>query len=138
MTDYKTLHGKKIKHFSSDPPGSVSEGQIWYNSAATEYKSSVLVAAWSSGTGINTARQGHMTAGTTPAALVFGGNPGQKANSEEWDGSSWAEGDDLVNARGAGGGMGTQTAALAAGGSPFTDHTEEYNGSSWRRIQQGW
>ena len=49
MTDYKTIHGKKIKYLSSDPPGPVGEGQVWYNSTATEFKSSIKVAAWSSG-----------------------------------------------------------------------------------------
>ena len=80
MTTYKALHGKKIKYLSSDPPASVGEGQVWYNSAETEYKTSVLVAAWTSGGNMGTARGTMGGAGTQTAALsAGGGNPGKIA-----------------------------------------------------------
>ena len=74
MTDYKTLKGIKIKTVASDPPAAVGEGQMWYNSAATDYKTSVIVESWTAGGNINTNRSsmGGTKQGTENAALVFG------------------------------------------------------------------
>ena len=49
MTDYKNIHGKKVKYLSSDPPAAIGEGQVWYNSPAANFKAAVTVEAWSSG-----------------------------------------------------------------------------------------
>ncbi len=74
MTNYKTIHGKRVKFLSSDPPGSVGEGQVWYNSSDTEFKSSIKVAAWGSGGAIPTATSSIKGSGTLTAGLAFGGN----------------------------------------------------------------
>jgi hypothetical protein len=56
--------------------------------------------------------------------LVFGGNPGKKANTESWDGSSWTERNDLSTAREGNGGFGTSTtSAIYAGGQDATTYT---------------
>ena len=103
---------------------------------------------WTEVGDLNTGR-GYLAAaqsGTTTAALVFGGlinpelNPspfaakGAKAESEEYDGSSWTEGDNLNQGRRDFEGAGTQTAALAIGGDNFPGAfagVESYDGSSW-------
>ena len=138
MTDYKTIRGKKVKTFTSDPPATVTEGQVWYNSGDTNFKSSVIVSAWASGGNLNTARKSTQGCGTLTAGLCFGGNTGAplKNESEEYDGSSWTEGNNLNTARYEAGGAGTQTAGLCVGGSPGSNetppgYTEEYDGTSW-------
>lgn len=134
MTTYKALHGKKVKYLSSDPPASVGEGQVWYNSAETEYKTSVLVAAWTSGGNMGTARGTMGCAGTQTAALSGGGgNPGKISFTEEYDGSSWSEQNDLNTTRSYTAGFGIQTAAVVVGGfvPPAQATSEEYDGTSY-------
>ena len=94
--------------------------------------------AWSSASASNTTRYIASGVGSTTACVVYGGvlNPGTtlRAQTEEWDGSSWTESGDLSTARfGIGQGIGTQTAALAYGGytSTIVNSVEEYDGSSW-------
>ena len=55
MTDYKNIHGKRVKFFTSDLDNAQAEGQIFYNStdATTSaagvfnFKTVVASAAWS-------------------------------------------------------------------------------------------
>jgi len=87
-------------------------------------------------TGLGTARYELAGAGTQTAALAAGGFPGNKTNTEEYDGSSWTTGGALTTGRGSLKGTGTQTAALVAGGgisSAVTPSTaaEKYDGTSW-------
>tara|TARA_S200000501_G_scaffold373487_1_gene420728 strand:- start:750 stop:1742 length:993 start_codon:yes stop_codon:yes gene_type:complete len=141
MTDYKTLKGIKIKTVASDPPAAVGEGQMWYNSAATDYKTSVIVESWTAGGNINTNRSsmGGTKQGTENAALVFGGhtNPAMMTQTESYDGTSWTEVNDLPAGKQLPGGAGTTAAALAFGGSkpppPPLEHnsTEEWDGTNW-------
>jgi len=146
MTDYKTIHGKKVKTFTSDPPATVTEGQVWYNSGDTfnkNFKSSVIVEAWASGGNINTARSQVAGAGDKTAGLIFGGSPPSASapsetngnKTEEYDGSNWTAGGNKNNKTRAQFGLGTQTAAVACGGyrDPvgYFNGTEEYDGSSW-------
>ena len=51
MTDYKTIHGKKVKFLSSDPPAAVGEGQVWYN--GTDYKTAIGSEACANGGNLN-------------------------------------------------------------------------------------
>ena len=80
---------------------------------------------------INAARQGMGAAGTTTAAIVFGGsNPPsvpRSAATEEWNGISWQETADMNTAR-TGAGLGTSTNAIMAGGNtpPYTGIAEEW------------
>ena len=132
MTDYKTLHGKKIKYLASDPPGPAGEGQVWYNSTATEFKSSVKVSAWAAGGNLNTARRQTTAVGTQTASLCINGfTDATVAICEEYDGSSWTESGDTSNAKRLHGSAGTQTAALSFGGAPAITASNIWDGSSW-------
>jgi hypothetical protein len=114
-------------------------GQLFYNSTSGTLKGiSLGVAAWSSGGNLSTARASAGNAGTTTAALAFGGNlqPGTTSSTEEYNGSSWTAGGSMGTARYGANGFGTQTSAVGAGGSPYpgTAIVEEYNGSSWTAV----
>jgi hypothetical protein len=91
-------------------------------------------------------------AGTQTAAVSFGGfyypeyapgGPGNKNNTEKFDGSSWTNSGVMNTGRRYLGGCGTQTAALAFGGNelratPDTiGSTEEFNGSTWTNNPTG-
>ena len=143
MSNYKTIHGKKIKYLSSDPPAEVGEGQVWYNSSAANFKSAVKVEAWSSGGAHPTANRHGFASGTLTAGLYASGYVGPASppannfivGTFEYDGSSWTAGGDINSRRFIGAAAGTQTASLAAGGnSPGganRGEVEEYNGTSW-------
>jgi len=144
MTDYKTIHGKKIKYLSSDPPAAIGEGQVWYNSPAANFKAGVTVEAWSSGAAHPTANRHGFASGTQTAALYASGyvgpQPAPPANlmltaSFHYDGSSWTAGGDINSRRFIGAAAGIQTASLAMGGNAPTGanrgEVEEYNGTSW-------
>ena len=73
MTEYRALKGIKVKTVSSDPPAAVGEGQMWYNSSALDYKTSVKVKAWASGGNLTAARSTGGGAGTQTAGLYAGG-----------------------------------------------------------------
>ena len=67
-------------------------------------------------------------AGTSTAALGFGGNAGGNlAITESWNGTNWTEVGDLNVATSRLAGAGTNTAALAFGGNPPTAATEEWS-----------
>ena len=98
--------------------------------------------SWSEETNIGTARYAGGAGGTQTAAVYMSGvfytagsgpSLAFKAETEEYNGSSWSESGDVSTARGRVGGCGTQTAALIVGGlSPsYSNATEEYDGSSW-------
>jgi hypothetical protein len=91
--------------------------------------------SWRAGGAMITARRGLAGAGTSTAALGFGGyNPTTLACTEAYNGTSWAAGGAMITARFSLGGAGTQNSALAFGGSiVFSGNgcTENYNGSTW-------
>ncbi len=118
---------------------------------AQEWNNAVPVGAWSTSTAmntgriyfdgevnnLNTARSGLGGAGTSTASLMFGGtNPGQLAQTESWNGSSWTEVADLNSAGGTSGAGGTSTSALFYGGERpgYTGATESWNGSAWTEV----
>ena len=144
MADYKTVFGKKIKAIASDPPATVGKGEIWYNSASSDFKTSVKLEAWASGGAYTLAIRMGFGSGTQTAALYatgyVGPTPGPSLNlmpvaSNEYDGSSWTAGGNVNNRRFIGASCGTQTASLMMGGnSPLgakRAEVEEYNGTSW-------
>ena len=144
MTNYKTIHGKKVKYLSSDPPAAIGEGQVWYNSPAANFKAGVTVEAWSSGAAHPTANRHGFASGTQTAALYASGyvgpQPAPPANlmlvgTFEYDGSSWTAGGDVNSRAFIGGSAGTQTASLKMGGNMPSGanrgEVEEYNGTSW-------
>ena len=148
MADYKTVFGKKIKAIASDPPATIGKGEIWYNSASSDFKTSVKLEAWASGGAYPLAIRMGFGSGTQTAALYatgyVGPTPGPSLNlmpvaSNEYDGSSWTAGGNVNNRRFIGAicgtqtnyGLGIQTAALAIGGNEDPDITLAYDGSSW-------
>jgi hypothetical protein len=140
MATYEEIYGKRVEVLSSDPTlNSSYEGQVWYNSATGTLKSVVAFDSWFSGSPLSETRRLAGGFGTTSAAITFGGFPGNKTSTEEYNGSGWSGGGALNNgnARFAGS-VGTLTAGLRAGGlgSPtvYVDNVEEYNGSSWTSV----
>ena len=132
MANYKEIKGKSILHIASDLTNAEGEGQIWFNTDSSDFKTIVKVAGtWSSGTSINTARFGAGMAGAAPSsdALIFGGSSNV---CEKYDGSSWTELADLSTARAWAGGFGaSSTAALCASGEPVSVNAETWNGTGW-------
>tara|TARA_R100000544_G_C2220163_1_gene57017 strand:- start:223 stop:1206 length:984 start_codon:yes stop_codon:yes gene_type:complete len=137
MTTYKEVFGKYVRSVSSDPPATLGEGEIWYNTSSNTFKTVGFNFAWSSGGGIPSGGYGFMGAGTQTAGLLWGGRSGPiYSATAEYNGSSWTGGGDYPQAIVEGGGTGTQTAALAVGGlnpasPPAYTNGFEYNGSSW-------
>jgi len=137
MTTYKETFGKQIKNLSSDPPAAASEGQIWYNTGSNTFKSTVQIAAWSSGTNLPQIVAYNGGAGTATAALSIGGQQGNTTainNTYEYDGSSWSDGGSIAAFFSGFGAAGTQTAALIVGGAEVNNRTIEYDGSSWTQT----
>jgi len=133
VTAFPPSLGTGIKQVSSDPP-SPSAGQVWFNTTTKVLKQYVLAdGTWASGGNLNTARGAIAAAGANhSASLVFGGSPGNSANTESYNGSSWTEVNDLNSGRDYLGGQGTQTAAIAMGGG--TVNAETWNGTSWTEV----
>ena len=70
MADYKAIHGKNIQHLASDLDNAEGEGQIWFNTTSSDYKTIVKVAgAWASGGNLNTGRQTLAGTGTQTASV---------------------------------------------------------------------
>jgi len=139
MATYKGIRGVTIPTVDGDP-GTIQLGEIWYNSSTKALRVGKTTAgAWASAPAINTGRAAMMSAGTSTAAVIAGGErPGtfSSAICEEFNGSSWTEVNNLTDARYnvASGTMGTQTAALAVGGHdyPVSYHpVESYDGTNW-------
>ena len=137
MAEYKGIKGFKVQYLSADPSDPII-GQTWYNSTSKAFKFTELqAAAWTSAGTLNTARYYLSAAGTTPAALAFGGiSSGSVASnaSEAYNGSTWTNTPNMnTGRRDLGGNGATQDAALAYGGATPTlqNASEEYNGASW-------
>ena len=137
MATYEEIYGKRVKEFDSDPTLESSyEGQVWYDKSTGVLKSVVSFDSWFSSTPLSEARRLGGGFGTNSASITFGGFPGNKTTTEEFNGLGWTSGGALNNgtARFAGS-VGTLTAGLTAGGlsSPtvYQNSTEEYNGTSW-------
>jgi len=135
MATYKQIFGKQVKFLSADPPSSVGEGQIWFNSTSNTLKASVNVAAWASGNASPVAKRSGGSAGTQTANVIFAGAaPGMTNVTGEYDGTNWTTSGVYGASSYALSGFGTQTAAIGMGGmtapgavpTPF-----EYDGSTW-------
>ena len=82
--------------------------------------------SWTSGGSLNTARATMAQAGIQTAAIFAGGNPGNNAVTETYNGTSFTEVSDLNTGRAQLAGLGTgstNTAALASGGYISSDQT---------------
>jgi hypothetical protein len=135
MSEYREIKGTAVRTSTSNT--GLVESEIWYDSSASAFKleTTTTSGAWASGGTLGTSRDGHGAGGTQTAGIVFGGSiaPGNTANTEEYDGSTWTEVNNLNTARRQTTGVGTQTAALCAGGYTTANSaaTEEYDGTSW-------
>ena len=93
---------------------------------------------WTEVADLNTARYVGGGAGTSPAALFFGGRvPGGNSDlCEVWNGSGWTEVGDLNTAKRETPGAGTSTSALAFAGyvSAGSALNESWNGTSWTEV----
>jgi len=141
MATYKGIQGYSVQTLASDPSPTASvEGQLWYNSTGGVFKIAVGgAAAWASGNDMNTHRYrtdggfGTTTAGTVVAGYSAPVSPGNLANVEEYDGSTWTEVNNIPTATADPSNTGTQTAGLTAIslGVPAIGTTAEYDGTSW-------
>ena len=116
----------------SDDP-TLSEGLMWYNTAANTLKVARNIAAWSSGGSLAVDCSIAGGCGTQGAAMSCGPDTDTDA-TQEYDGSSWSAGGDLNTGRYWISCFGTQTAATSCGGrAPGgpSNVTEEYDGTSW-------
>jgi len=117
---------------NDSPPGAQSTTIDWNGSA------------WTAGNNMNTARRRLGGAGTSTAALGFGGylpSP-YSAATEEYDGSTWTTSSaSLPTATGMMHGSGSMNAALSSGGrtsTAFTGATHEYNSNINAITQAVW
>lgn len=88
---------------------------------------------WTSGGNISEGRSRSGGAGTTTAALVFGGY-NAIATAEKYNGSAWSSTGSLATGRHSGSGLGSDTSAMEIGGnngSSWGSTAEKYNGSAW-------
>ena len=136
MTTYRKLSGKAIKTVTTNPTDDAAEGQIWFNSTDSKFKSVVAGSAWSSTSPFPAA---YMSTGSGPqtASCFWGGappSPSGRTDTVEYNGSGFSTGGALNDAVFQASGYGTQTAAVdafgRAGGSNKSS-CEEYDGSSW-------
>ena len=90
--------------------------------------------SWSELTSKNSKRSAGGAAGSTQAAVVFGGykNPGASPYScnitytEEWNGATWSHGCNTNTSTNLIGGAGSQNAAIMQAGNSYTGYTEEF------------
>lgn len=134
MTTYKAIHGKLVQSLASDPDSAAYEGQLWFNSTSSDYKTITKVAgAWATSGNLNVKTMRGAGYGTQNAAHQVGGHPAD-ATVEQYDGSTWSEIADLNQGRQYLSGLGTTTAGLAFGGDvseSLSALSEEWNGTSW-------
>ena len=94
--------------------------------------------SWTEVNNMNTAKHNMGNAGTSTAALSFGGaTTAGVALVESWNGTSWTEVADLNTARTTLAGAGSQTSALAFAGGAATGTvaiTESWNGTGWTEV----
>ena len=89
MATYKEIRGTQIEAVATDPSNPV-EGQVWYNTTDNVLKGQIVTGAgtWATGGTMNSARHSSGGAGTSTAAVAFGGASSPKAMTEEWSGTS--------------------------------------------------
>ena len=145
MSEYESIHGKRVNFLSSDPTLTSSyEGQVWYNSTSGVNKSLVQLKAMSSGASIPTQfyYPGGVGGQTDTLGIAGVGPSPQPAHNLciEYGGNSWRSQPNLNTNRRAPYTFGTSTACVCSGGdyspaSPtLTQATEEWDGSSWTSV----
>ena len=143
MANLKEIQGFNIQNLTADPDNANSGGQIYYNSTSGQFKAikdgGAPIGTWASGGTMNTtSRYFSGGAGTKTAAIAFGGEAPQTANTELYDGTSWTEVNNLSVAKSYVAGSGTQTAALSINGYTTTDlnQVESWDGTNWTETTE--
>ena len=136
MAKYDSIHGTKVRSYTSDPDTLIT-GHVWYDKTAKtlQYQAETPTGAWSSGGNMNTGRASAGGAGTQTAGLGFGGvTPPETDKTESYNGSTWTEVADLQQTGTKLDGFGTSTAAICCGGdisNSYSNRSETWDGSSW-------
>ena len=149
-TTYSVGTNYPTTNYAGQGAGTLTAGLIaGGNQTGATYKNESYTydgSSWTSAPNLNKARSGCATSiGTQTAALIHGGydeaNPlSGRAETEEFNGTSWSEQNDLSTGRAHGGSGGTQTAGIYFCGETTNsgtfntrcpNTTEEYNGTSW-------
>ena len=149
-TTYSVGTNYPTTNYAGQGAGTLTAGLIaGGNQTGASYKNESYTydgSSWTSAPNLNKARNGCATSiGTQTAALIHGGydeaNPlSGRAETEEFNGTSWSEQNDLSTGRAHGGSGGTQTAGIYFCGETTNsgtfntrcpNTTEEYDGSSW-------
>ena len=149
-TTYSVGTNYPTTNYAGQGAGTLTAGLIaGGNQTGSTYKNESYTydgSSWTSAPNLNKARNGCATSiGTQTAALIHGGydeaNPlSGRAETEEFNGTSWSEQNDLSTGRAHGGSGGTQTAGIYFCGETTNsgtfntrcpNTTEEYNGTSW-------
>ena len=135
LTAFPATVGDFVETRASDVTASPStEGQLFYNTTSGTLKGiSFVDGAWASGGNASTAAASRYGGGTQNDAFMAGGSatPGNVANVEEYNGTSWSSATNLPSGRQDGGEGGTVPAGIIWVGEGPTNSTLEYNGSSW-------
>ena len=73
MADYKTIHGTKVRSYTTDPDNPIT-GQVWYDKTNNVLQFQAAGAAsWANSGTLNTGREQTAGSGDKTAALAFGG-----------------------------------------------------------------
>ena len=129
-----------VPQVAGDPP-SPADGDIWYNTNTGTLRFRGRAGSWASGGNLNTAKQSLQggNVGIQTAALTFGGaaSPGDVAQTESYNGTSWTELNDMGTARNQMMRSGVQTSAMAiAGGTTFNTNVESWDGTNWTEVAE--
>jgi len=147
MAAYQGVKGYKVQSTASDPSNPII-GQVWYNTTSDTLKYRTTLPGsnvFSAGGNMSNFRAagGGSPAGTINSALATAGykgpgSPGQQAETEEYDGTTWTAGGNVTrgdNNRTGFASFGSQTANVIAGGAAsYTAGAEEYDGTSWTAV----
>ena len=149
-TTYSVGTNYPTTNYAGQGAGTLTAGLIaGGNQTGSTYKNESYTydgSSWTSAPNLNKARNGCASSiGTQTAALIHGGYDNAsplagRAETEEFNGTSWSEQNDLSTGRAHGGSGGTQTAGIYFCGETTNsgtfntrcpNTTEEYNGTSW-------
>ena len=146
MSDYKAIHGVKIRDYTTDPDNLIT-GQLWFDKTnkVLQFQEFNPAGTFATGGDLNNATADSAGWGTqTSAVKALGGttdNPVPGKETELYNGSAWTEVNDSNLARFSLGGTGVNsTSGLVWGGygtggsSPVRAETEVWNGTNWTEV----
>ena len=94
MATYREIHGKAVKTVTTNPTDTAAEGQIWFNSTDSNFKSVLVNEAWSSSSNAITVMHAGQGFGGQSDAVGAGGygpglSPAYSNATDEYNGSGW-------------------------------------------------